>query len=432
MSLSKAVVRRRTLVSSAAMLLTNFQVEATHRHQTPDATDRVEGLLLGGLVGDALGGPVEFHSDPRSLELCQARSWEDQTLTEERLQELASTLVLLPYAGIRDGVAPYGPWQKSAPAGTLTDDSRHKIVLLRAVRRLLNRSARDSDGAGRAVRLKKTDIARQMIDFQARPAGGDSAQIQQLNAEGFREYRLASRWLLGERDPGLALPVERLWGGVNNCSGQMMFPPLAACFPGRPEEAYKTAWDLDFIDAPAARDMLAALVAGLAEILHPRYDMTSPEEKFAALRQTMESTDPYRQSKIPFAGRQLSKWLQTADQLVDRAQGSPRRLFRLLEEDGKPVYWWDAHFTLLVPLTIFRLCRFNPLAALHLTLDFGHDTDSYAQVLGCLAGAIYGASVFPASLQKAVRGTLQSDYEEDVSQWLITLQDYARRGSDTP
>ena len=433
MSLSRAVVRRRTLVSSAAVLLTNVRAAATPHRRTPNSAERIEGLLLGGLIGDALGGPVEFHSDPGSLKLCQARSWDEQPLTDEQLQELSSTLVLMPYAGIRDGVAPYGPWLKSAPAGTLTDDSRHKIVLLRAVRRLLSRSDRLSvDQAGGGTRLTKSDIARQMIDFQARPSGGDSGQIQQLNEEGFREYRLASRWLLGERDPSLALPVERLWGGVNNCSGQMMFPPLAACFPGRPDDAYKAAWDLDFIDAPAARDMLAALIAGLAEILHPRYDRKSPEQKFAALRQTMESTDPWRQSQIPFAGRQLNKWLQTADRLVEKAQGSPQKLYRLLEDEGKPVYWWDAHFTLLVPLTIFRLCRLNPLAALHLTLDFGHDTDSYAQVLGCLVGAIYGASVFPAAMQEAVRGTLQTHYEEDISQWLITLQDYARRHGETP
>ncbi|MCR9201846.1 MAG: ADP-ribosylglycohydrolase family protein [Planctomycetaceae bacterium] len=432
MSLSETAVRRRTLVSSAAMLLSNVRAAATH-NRTPASTDRIEGMLLGGLVGDALGGPVEFHSDPRSLKLCQARAWDDQPLTDERLQELSSSLVLLPYAGIRDAVAPYGPWQKSAPAGTLTDDSRHKIVLLRAIRSLLDRSAdAPASQAGVAVRLKKSDIAHQLIDFQARPAGGDSAQIQELNEEGFREYRLASRWLLGERDPGLALPVERLWGGVNNCSGQMMFPPLAACFAGRPEDAYKAAWDLDFIDAPAARDMLAALVAGLAEILHSRYDSMSPEQKLAALRQTMESTDPYRQAKIPFAGRQLNKWLRLSDGLVERAQGSPQRLYRLLEDEGKPVYWWDAHFTLLVPLTILQLCRLQPLAALHLTLDFGHDTDSYAQVLGCLVGAIYGASVFPAAMQKAVCATLKLDYQEDVSQWLITLRDYARRCDGTP
>lgn len=372
------------------------------------------GLLLGGLVGDALGGPIEFSDKADSLDqLCHARSWGEQQLNDARLRKLADTLPLFGYEGLRDATAPYGPWLPSAPAGTLTDDSRHKMVLLRAIRSL------DSGQS-----LTRQHIAQQLLDFQARPKAGDSNEIRELNEVGFREYRYAARWLLGQRDLKTARPVERLWGGVNNCSGQMMFPPLAVAYAGRPVDAYRAAFELDFIDAPSARDMLAALVAGLAEVLDESYDECGPAEKYQVIVDTMESTDPYEFRKIPFAGRQLSKWLKKARQFAEQADGRPRKLFQLLEEDGLPVYWWDAHFTLLVPLSIFRLSRFDPLAAMHLTLDFGHDTDSYAQVLGCIVGAMFGPDVFPKAIQQAVTQSLKTEYEEDIGDWHSTLAGY--------
>ena len=45
------------------------------------------------------------------------------------------------------------------------------------------------------------------------------------------------------------MPVERLWAGISNCSGQMALPPIAAIFPGSPERAYRETFAVDFIDA---------------------------------------------------------------------------------------------------------------------------------------------------------------------------------------
>lgn len=378
-------------------------------------SDRQRGLLLGGLIGDAIGGPIEFSDSPRlKTLLCNARDWRnDETVTPDRLKQLSQTVPLLDYRALRPSPAPYGQWKEDAQAGTLTDDSRHKIVLLRAMAR--------SNQENRA--LSKLDIAKGFLSFKASPSRGDSAEIEALNDEGFREYRLASRWMLGERDLRVARPVERLWAGVNNCSGQMMFPPLAACYPGNPIDAYRATYELDFIDSPMARDMASALVAGLAAALAEDLDKASPKDRIEVMLAAIRETDPYGYADVPFAGRQLSKWLSKSDELVDRSSGSPKTLFRLLETEGKPVYWWDAHFTLLVPLSILALCNYDPLAAMHLTLDFGHDTDSYAQVLGCIIGAAWGTSVFPDKMVTAVEKTLSEDYEENVDSWLVALSD---------
>jgi ADP-ribosylglycohydrolase len=378
----------------------------------PDS-DRVSGMLIGGLLGDALGGPVEFSESPLCKQLlCNARNWaDDDLLTDETIARLGDSLPLLDYKQLRPETAPYGPWRADAAAGTVTDDSRHKMILMQAIR-IANQADRQPS---------VEDLARAFLAFEPPNSDADPA-LSALCEEGLREYRYAARWLLGDRDETLARPLERLWAGVNNCSGQMLLPPLAACYPGKPEAAYRAAFDLDFIDSPMARDMAAALVAGLAGVLDPDQDEAPVDARWKLLLQTMRQVDPFHYADVPFAGRQLHRWMQKADELAERAQGSPKQLYRLLETEGDPVYWWDAHFTLLVPLSILRLCRFDPLASLHLTLDFGHDTDSYAQVMGCMIGAVHGETVFPAPMRAAVRQTVREDFDEILGEWPDVLK----------
>lgn len=392
------------------------------------AADRVEGMLIGSLIGDAAGGPVEFAETVTAERVLPGfRQWpDDRRINDGDLQELASTLPMLSYESLRPDAAPYGPWKTRAPAGTVTDDSRMKIILMRCLSMALQQ---------KALPLTAEQIATEFLQFQPRQGQTPDPELQKLITEGLAEYRLASRWLLGERDEHRALPVERLWGGVANCSGQMMMIPLAAVFPGRPEAAYRTTYRLDFIDSPAARDLCAALNAGLAAALSTDLNPLQPEDRWQRLLQTMRDTDPLRYRSIPYVGRRLDHWLDLAQQLAEEANGSPKTLYRLLETRGQPVYWWDAHFTLLVPVAMLHFCRFDPLAAMHLCLDFGHDTDSYAQVSGALAGAIHGASLFPKLLQEPVLQALRHDYGEDVHHWTAILNRLAgvhRQSTGTP
>jgi ADP-ribosylglycohydrolase len=58
---------------------------------------------------------------------------------------------------------------------------------------------------------------------------------------------------------------------------------------------------------------------------------------------------------------------------------------------------------------------------MHLILDFGHDTDSYAQVLGAMVGAVHGPDIFPASMRDNVETSLKSDYHESIDDWIDTI-----------
>jgi ADP-ribosylglycohydrolase len=391
---------------------------STHLESSSESQrDRMLGLLYGGLIGDALGGPLEFSKAAASEKrLANVRTWDDERiLAASDRERMSNSIPLHEYSRLRPDTAPYGPWIADAPAGTLTDDSRHKIVLLRALQ-----AANEKERP-----LRQTDLAEAFLSFEPKmseqSADVGTPQTKALNEEGFREYRYAARWLLGERDLELARPVERLWSGVNNCSGQMMFPPLSIRYSGEPEKAYRRTFELDFIDAPVARDFAAALNAGLAAALDADLDSASPQDRWTKLLEAMRLTDPYKFREVPFAGRQLDRWLDRIPDWLDRAANRPKVLFEILETEGKPVYWWDAHFTLIVPIAILHLCKFDPLAAMHLTLDFGHDTDSYAQVLGCMIGAVHGISVFPPSHVRAVRSRLFEEYGESLEQWVEHL-----------
>ena len=78
-------------------------------------------------------------------------------------------------------------------------------------------------------------------------------------------------------------------------------------------------------------------------------------------------------------------------------------------------------FTLVVALTLLKISNYNAMCAMHLAIDFGHDTDSYAQLIGAIAGAIHGVGVFPGEMRRVVGERLQEDYDEDVQDWLNLL-----------
>jgi ADP-ribosylglycohydrolase len=408
---------RRQFLAASSLAASGFHAA----HALPSLTDEpapvgddVLGLVIGGVLGDALGGPVEFQSGPLVDDvMLGTRRWPpDRRLTNDDLVEWSHSLTLHSYDKLRPGAEPYGQWQSNAPAGTVTDDTRHKIILMRTLR----------VAAVEKRRPTANDLAQQFLDFVPHPGRATSPELAALNDEGFREYRYAARWLLGERDLRVARPLERLWAGVPNCSGQMLLTPLAGAFPGNPEAAYRAAFELDFIDGPGARDMAAALVAGLAAVLGPEAQSLSAPDQWSLLLQTMRATDPFGYAEVPFAGRPLHIWMDAAETFAREADGRPSALFARLETDGRPTYYWDAHYTLLVPLAILHFCRFQPLAALNLTLDFGHDTDSYAHVLAAMAGAVHGASLFPESMRTTVTSRLAEDYGEDLNTWPDTLR----------
>jgi ADP-ribosylglycohydrolase len=397
---------------------------AVPKAEDPSLDDRIEGMLLGSLIGDALGGPVEFQDPSKVATLASPpKRWTDgEKLDAAGRATALERLKLRPYEPLRPVPEPFAHWLVDAPPGTITDDSRHKMVLLDALRTAQRRSGWPLDGRG---------LARTYLDWPISDHLRRSPDTVRISSEWLQEWVLASRWVLGERDLSRALPPERIWNGLATCCGQMTLLPLAALFPGDPEKAYRAAYSLAYFDNGWGRDLNAALVAGLAAALTVPVGAPAAEA-WATILDAMRTTDPFRYGKVPWSQRSVDRWLGFALAAARAAESQPARLFQRLDAEFKDTIKWEAQVPFVVTFGVLALCEHSPLTALQLSIEWGHDTDSYAQLLGAFIGARHGTTLFPAHLVRPVRERLKEEYAEDVAEWVSLLRTIRRLGHRRP
>jgi ADP-ribosylglycohydrolase len=257
---------------------------------------------------------------------------------------------------------------------------------------------------------------------------GYDTLVKQWLDESFK----AVNWLLGNRKTGKAYPLERLWNALPTCYGQMALPPLAAVYPGAPDKAYLAAYHLAYFDNGFAKDMIGALVAGLSRALVLDPETMTDEQLWTEVLNTIRSTDPYQYAKVPWSERAVHRWLNLVDTLVVKAEGSPARLFELLEEEFKYTTKWEAQVPFVVIFSCLKICKYHPLAALQLSIEWGWDHDSYAQLLGAFVGAIYGPGIFKTEWSTTVTERVHLDYDVDIKEWVQTLALIRQTGFKKP
>ncbi|MGK0190076.1 MAG: ADP-ribosylglycohydrolase [Verrucomicrobiales bacterium] len=380
---------------------------------------RVRGMLLGALIGDALGGPVEFQQLDDVAKLSDPpKRWEKgEKLTSQALEAAEVRLKLRPYSPLRPAPESYGHWLPNAAAGTVTDDSRHKFVLMHAMRR-----AREKDDWP----ITGKSLAQAYVDWSSSPLMQKRPDYRQLSDDWLDEFLKSARWVLGERNPALAFPPERMWSGLPTCCGQMILPPLAAIYPGDPDAAYRAAYALGFFDNGFGKDLNASLIAGMATALTLPKPLRAGGDWLPVI-DAMRKTDPFAYGKVPWAMRSVDKWLERTQAAVQRANREPAALFAELNAIFSDTIKWQAEVPFVVAMAVLTLCPDHPLAALQLSIEWGHDTDSYSALVGALIGARYGEDIFPEHLKKPVIDRLQADYQESVSEWADVLASIATR-----
>jgi len=352
---------------------------------------KIEGMLIGSAIGDAAGGPVEFVVPP----LQSFWSTTDQKITREGIKELGSLFKLRPYP---KDVEPFAQWEAYGQAGTITDDTRFKLILFNTLTTY--------DGV-----LTQQNFAQAVMDFrEALPE-----KYRDNYDDWIPEIALATNWALGKREN--AFPVERIWGGIPTMEGQMPFLPIAALNPGDPAWCYKKTYELGYFDIGVAKDMNSALVAGLARALQS-------DGSWANFEDAMRTVDPYKYNEVLYVDRQLIKWLDLSHELVREADGNIATLFTLLEENLETVYWWEAWVPIVVVMACAEIVEYDPLASMQLMIEFGHDTDSYAQVMGAVMGAIHGKEIWPEYIRNTVNNTMKEQFGQNVDDWTKIINRY--------
>jgi ADP-ribosylglycohydrolase len=394
------------------MLAGSTTTTASNTPQAEELSNRIRGLIVGSMIGDALGGPIEFQ-DPVAIQALPRppKHWlENEVLDDATLRTAESRVWLRGYSELRPQPEPYAHWFANAPAGTVTDDSRHKFILLHAIRQTVARPQQ---------RLGLAEYAQAHLDWPIKALQRNPEHAALCN-EWIEPWRRSARWILGSRDLAQALPPIRMWNGVPTCCGQMSLPPLAAAFAGQPEAAYQAAYQLAFFDNGFGRDMNAALVAALATTLAlsavswTDTDDSHAKAAWAPVLHSLVTTDPFEYGKIPWMERPVAMWTNFAVRTADEAKGSPAHFFAALDQAFANTIKWEAQVPLAVAFGVLALARYRPMAAMALSVEWGHDTDSFAQLLGAFIGARYGANVFPAEARDLVTRRLKLDAGEDV------------------
>ncbi len=388
---------------------------------TTSLPDRIRGLIYGSALGDAFGGPIEFQPRESVARLSHPpKAWrDDEVLDDAARRATLDRLILRDYSALRPEPESYGQWNTRARPGTVTDDTRHKLVLLHALREAEEKNQWPLTTAG---------LARAYLNWPAQPAIAARPAYATLAADWLEEWQFAARWILGERDLSKARPPERMWQSLPTCCGQMTLPPLACLYPGRPEAAYRAAWDLAFFDNGFGRDMNAALVAALAQALVVPIDPEESRRAWEVILATLRGTDPFHFGRIRWSQRAVHRWLDFALDAARSAHGRPARFFARLEREFQHTTKWEAQVPFAAVFGCLELADYDPLVALQLSMEWGHDTDSYAQLLGAFIGAVHGISLFREEWRNAVAGSLREDFAFDLDGECGRLMRLARRG----
>ncbi len=377
--------------------------------------NKTKGLLLGTLIGDAMGGPVEFQGMPEIQATPNPpKWWRDTTelMDAAAINATKERIRFREYKYLRPVPEPYAHWATNAAPGTITDDSRHKIILLHCLRNAVKKN-----------QFPVTDkiLAQAYLDWAKSKTIKTHSGYDTLVNQWLDESYKAIRWLMGSRKIGYAYPLERLWNALPTCYGQMVLPPLAAVYPGEPEKAYLAAYNIAWFDNAFAKDMNAALVAGLSKALTLDPAEMDNEQLWTEVINTIRNTDPYHYAKVPWSDRATNKWLDLADMYAKEANGSPAKLFERLEKELMYDIKWEAHVPFVVIFSCLKICNYDPLAALQLSMEWGWDSDSYPQLLGAFVGAIYGSEIFKQDMRDTVEKRLKLDYDEEIDEWVNVL-----------
>ncbi|KPL12572.1 MAG: hypothetical protein AMS23_11520 [Bacteroides sp. SM1_62] len=359
----------------------------------PSQDSKIEGMLIGSAIGDAAGGPVEFIAPP----IRSYWSRTGQKITKEGISALGGLFRLRPYP---KDAEPFAQWEPCGPEGTITDDTRFKFILFNALEKY--------DGE-----LTRQNFAQSVMDFrEALPE-----KYKDNYDQWIPEIAFATNWVLGKSE--IAYPVERIWGGIPTMEGQMPFLPVAALHPNDPEWCYIKTYELGYFDIGIAKDINSALVAGLARALQP-------DGNWEHFENAMRRVDPYRYNEVLYVDRQLIRWLDLSHHLVEQAGGNIAKLFVLLEENLETTYWWEAWVPIVVVMACAEMVDYDPLASMQLMIEFGHDTDSYAQVMGAIMGAIHGKDIWPEEIRRTVNHRMKEQFNQNVDDWMVLINKYQK------
>jgi len=306
--------------------------------------DKVYGSLIGGAIGDALGGPVEKYSHE---ELMKKYGVVDRFLPYERAETM------------------HGHFGEGDCIGVYTDDTRLKHLYCEAILR--------AEGIPRTGHLTEVLIEA----YQHAP--------REINKAFIEEYYLKSIW----REDKVIFSGEPTNGAIIGNS------PLGIILACKPYEAYQLGFDLGWFAEGYAKTAAAIMAAAVSESIRSNATVES-------IIQTAKD------SHITFSRKREGKYWQELEWRYDpnitfleaavTIAQKEHDVFKIREPLYELLEWGhlfsEATHTLVVALSMFVAARGNFEKTVIGCVMYGRDKDSYASVGGALAGAFGGSKSF--------------------------------------
>ena len=352
---------------------------------------RIIGCMVGNTIGDAFGGVVEFRN-AEQVEKITGKLWVDE---------------FLPYQKDH-GTHPLGVWEAGPPRGTGTDDTRNNQIFVECVIRnggLIN---------SQFLAIEYIERYRDREIFYPRHTD--------LAERHYRGYYNSSCAYLGMSEAASKNP---LWvtlakGNSFPVLGGLISLGLAGLlYCKEPEEAYRKAFELDFMDIGYARDATAMMAAMISAALGG--NISGREMVEVGLQ-----TDPFGYGRGRLMANRVRRFLQIADEA-----DSDQMLIDALSPEVSHLHAYDPIDVLGIPMAALYYSDGDPIRTIVMAVNDRdldengnlkrlRDVDCTGGVAGALVGALCGIEAFPDDW---VTDTLEANKKV----YGIDLEENARR-----
>lgn len=350
---------------------------------------KVYGCLLGGAIGDALGGPVE--------------GWTPEEIRAE-------------YGGNLDRYVPYrrppayhGHFGEGDRIGAYTDDSRIKHLLCDAII--------EAGGMPRAGHFGHV-LARA---YHQAP--------DELTEGLLEEYYLKAIW--GQD--------KAIFGGEPTNGAMMSNSPVGIMAACRPVAAYQAGFDLAFVTVGYAKTASALVAAAIAEAMRaqPTIDgvidsavaahFDFAEQREGPLWFGMRSTFEPGESESNWRYDPNIQFLTPALKIARDV----RDVFAIREPLYNELEWGhlfsEAIHTVVVPFAMFVAAGGDFRDSVVGSVMYGRDNDSYATIAGALAGAYHGVDAIPPEW---IQPVVEANPEVDMHGLALSLTELLSQQSE--
>ncbi|MEK6153367.1 ADP-ribosylglycohydrolase family protein [Flavobacteriaceae bacterium 3-367] len=365
--------------------------------------DKVLGALVGSAIGDAMGASTEMFR---------------RTYIQQKYGYITA---LTP--AIRQQ-SPEGSWDHNLEAGTTTDDTRWKYLMVKYIRK--HRADMNATDFARFITNYYRTVATDLVEPKIL-TNPDELDEKIEKIDWIKEWaRVAFAFQTGPKEYQEA--QHRFYGGEMSCAG-MLYTPVFGLVEPTPNAAYRKAYEHAIFDLGYAKD-----IAGLAAAMTHTAMRT---QHIDSILDTAIFVDPFRYQDSRLVGRisyliadasentvlmareieqvpvkdSLSGILSPVDTLGFKIpKGYPGTtlewvqqdfVYQALEKDEKAIAFHAAEIWQIL-FTALKFGEGDFEKTMQFIINYGRDNDTVAAVAGMILGAKIGYEKLPKALKEEV------------------------------